>query len=280
MSETFPPGHFYSAIPDVKEVRRDSARIFRPSAPLHGIDLRHDEQVALFHELKRFYPEMPYRIGVKEHRYEFENNNYGHSDAIVLHSMLRRLRPRRLVEVGSGFSSCVSMDTNELFLGNTMQCTFIDPAPALLRTLLRPDDAPRILGQRVQDVDLAVFTELEANDVLFIDSSHVLKTGSDVNYLLFDVLPILQTGVFIHIHDMFYPFEYPASWIVDLNLFWNELYAVRAFLQFNDAFEIVFWNQYLALLHPELFEAEMPLCMVNPGGSLWLRKRAPASTIC
>lgn len=265
----FPPGHFYSPVPAWDEVARDAGRIFRRTRALPGIDLREDAQVALFHELARFYPELPYgtRDGL---RYTFDNTNFGHGDAIVLYAMLRHLRPQRIVEIGTGYSSAVMLDTNELFLGGAAECTFIDPAPQLLESLLRPGDRARVLGQRVQDVPLETFTALEANDVLFVDSSHVLKTGSDVNFILFEILPRLQSGVVVHFHDVFHPFEYPQSWVCDLGLAWNEIHAVHAFLLFNSAFEITFFNDYLAHTHEELFRAAMPLCLTNPGGSLWI----------
>src|SRR5207237_8125791 len=137
-------------------------------------------------------------------------------------------------------------DVNELFFDNAIQCTFIDPYPQLLRTLMKESDfaRTRIIGQRVQDVDVGIFRELEASDILFIDSSHVAKTGSDVNYILFKILPLLNEGVLIHFHDIFYPFEYPVDWVYE-GRSWNEAYLLRAFMQYNEAFEIQFFNSFL-----------------------------------
>lgn len=268
----FPAGHFYSPVPNWKEVARDAKRLFRAGRPLHGIDLRADEQLALFHELVQLYREVPY--GRRDDlRYTLDNPNFGPGDAVILHLMIRHLRPRRIVEVGSGYSSCVMVDTNELFFDDAVDCTFIDPHPELLRSLLRRHDRVRVLGKRVQDVPDATFSALEANDILFIDSSHVLKTGSDLNHLLFEVLPLLRPGVAVHFHDIFFPFEYPQSWVLDLHLAWNELYALQAFLQYNSAFEIEFFNSFITAAHKELFRERMPLVMKNPGGSLWLRRR-------
>jgi predicted O-methyltransferase YrrM len=234
--------------------------------------LRHDAQLALFHELKRYYNELPF--GTRRRlRYTFDNTQYGHSDAIILYSLIRHLRPRSIVEIGCGYSSCVILDTVELFFDGAVDCTFIDPEPDALISLLKRGDCPRIIGGRVQDIPESLFTVLESNDILFIDSTHVLKAGSDVNHVLFEVLPILKSGVHIHFHDIFYPFEYPRAWLQDLGLAWNEIYALRAFLQYNEQFEIAFINTYLEQLHEELFRREMPLCLLNPGGSLWLRRR-------
>lgn len=270
-----PPGHFYSPIPDFQQIRRDESRIFpawRRSIP--GIDLREEEQLKLVHELARYYPDMPFKDEPTEGlRYHFSNQMYGHSDGVLLHCMLRHLRPARIVEVGSGFSSCMTLDTDELFLGGQTQITFIEPYPELLHSLISDTDRGRvrILPQPLQVVDPSVFEELEAGDILFIDSTHVSKVDSDVNRLFFEILPTLKEGVYVHIHDVFYPFEYPVEWIRGGRA-WNELYLLRAFLQYNSAYRIVLMNTFLEHFHEEFFRANMPLCLVNTGGSIWLRR--------
>jgi hypothetical protein len=118
---------------------------------------------------------------------------------------------------------------------------------------------------------LAQFENLDENDVLFIDSSHVAKIGSDVNFLMFEVLPRLKPGVIIHLHDIFWPFEYPQSWI-DEGRAWNEAYLIRAFLQFNEAFEVLLFNSYLGQRQGDLVRGIMPRFMRTTGASLWLRK--------
>jgi predicted O-methyltransferase YrrM len=270
-----PPGHFYSPIPSLDEVTADSARIFDLSGDhLPGIELREAEQLALLDELAGFYAEMPFSEQPDgRRRFHFDNPFYSYGDAIVLYAMLRRFQPRRYVEIGSGFSSAVALDTNELFLGGRMQCTFIEPYPNHLRVLLRAGDAGRvrILQRRLQDVDLSVFAELEPGDVLFIDSTHVAKCGSDVNRIFFHILPSLPRGVLIHLHDIFFPFEYPQAWVLEGRA-WNELYMLRTFLQFNDTFQIRLFNHYLGLCHAARWQGLMPLCARNFGGAMWLEK--------
>jgi len=112
---------------------------------------------------------------------------------------------------------------------------------------------------------------LGENDLLVIDSTHVLKTGSDVDRIFAEILPRLKQGVLIHFHDIFYPFEYPIDWVRQGRA-WNEIYALRTFLQYNTTFRIVFFNTCLELLIPEYFAEKMPLCLKNTGGSIWLRK--------
>lgn len=181
-----------------------------------GIDLNPDEQVGLFKSLVAYYAEMPFgeeRTGGL--RYCFQNAFFGYSDAIFLYSVMRHFRPRRIIEVGSGHSSCLMLDTNEIFFGGSIECTFIEPYPGGLLSLLKPEDrrSLRLLEARVQDVPLATFDDLDGNDILFVDSSHVSKIGSDLNHIVFNVLPRLRPGVLVHFHDIFYPFEYPGFFL-------------------------------------------------------------------
>lgn len=271
----FPAGHYYSPLPDLDEVRRQETRLFGPPPrTLPGIELREDEQLALLHRFAPLYADIPFgdepRPGL---RYHYLNPAYSFCDAIMLHCMLRTLRPRRLVEVGSGHSSCVTLDTNQYFLGASLHTTFIEPYPQLLQSLLRAEDlaTTTLIAQPLQAVDIGVFEQLRENDVLFIDSTHVSKIGSDVNRLLFEIFPALAPGVVIHLHDVFYPFEYPKEWIYEGRA-WNEAYLVRAFLQFNNRFQVLLMNTFMAHFHRGFFERHMPACLRNTGGSLWLRK--------
>jgi hypothetical protein len=187
--------------------------------------------------------------------------------------MIRHLQPKRIIEVGSGYSSCVTLDTNELFLDNSVSCTFIEPYPQLLQSLLKEGDAEKIniVQQNLQDIGTNIFSELSEGDILFIDSTHVSKIHSDVNFIFSELLPCLKKGVYIHFHDIFYPFEYPKEWIYQGRA-WNEVYLLRAFLQYNTNFEIQFFNSYLGHLHRDIFINDMPLCSKNPGTSIWLKK--------
>ena len=270
-----PPGHFYSPIPSFDEVERESARLFgHVPRTIPGIDLRENEQLALLESFVPFYDEQPFSAAkTGEHRYYFENTAYSYSDAILLHCMIRHTRPKRIIEIGSGYSSCVTLDTNELFFNNAIETTFIEPYPALLEALMTKSDRrrARILPHRLQDVDAREFASLGPNDILFVDSTHVAKIGSDVNRIFFDILPALAAGVYVHIHDVFYPFEYPRQWFLDGRA-WNEIYILRAFLEYNDRFRIVLMNTFLEYFHEDFFRERMPLCLKNSGGSIWLRK--------
>lgn len=275
-----PPGHFYSPIPDLDEVRRDEQRVFPPVPhELPGIALDEARQLAMLDELQPYYDSQPFDARkTRNLRYFFENPSYSYSDAIFLHCMIRYARPRRIIEVGSGYSSCVTLDTNEVFFDNRIACTFVEPYPQLLRTLLRDDDLGRIeiLDRRLQEITLDRFRALEANDILFINSTHVAKIGSDVNYIFAEILPALRPGVYVHFHDIFYPFDYPKEWIYE-GIAWSETYLLRAFLTFNRAYEIVLFNTFLERFHRDRFVRRMPLCLKDEGGSIWLRRILPVT---
>lgn len=273
-----PPGHFYSPIPSLAEVAGDAARIFAAPRHLPGIAIDDEAQLRLLAELAPAHADMPFADQpVEGLRYHFDNANFRHGDGIALHAMIRRFRPRRIVEVGSGFSSCVILDTLERFPSGAVECTFIEPHAQLVRRLTSagPAGGPafRIIERRVQDAPPEVFAALAAGDILFIDSSHVSKIGSDVNHLLFEVLPTLAEGVLVHLHDIFWPFEYPRSWIEEGRA-WNEAYLVRAFLQHNRTFEVLLFNDHLARFHREALGRAWPRALADTGGSLWLRRKA------
>ena len=145
--------------------------------------------------------------------------------------------------------------------------------PQLLRSLLTTQDLERItlVEKTLQEVDSQVFAELQANDILFIDSSHVAKIDSDVNHIFFRILPCLTAASYIHFHDIFYPFEYPLDWVYEGRA-WNETYLLRAFLQYNQQFEIQLFNTFIDWFHKEKYFREMPLVQKNTGGSIWLKK--------
>lgn len=273
-----PIGHFYSPLPSMEEAIRDIPSVFgRVLRSLPGIDMREKEQFSFLEKCIPLYREMPFKATKTDGlRYYFENPAYSYSDAIFLYCMLRTAQPKRIIEVGSGFSSCAMLDTNELFFKNSIETTFIEPYPELLNSLLKESDKhqTKIISVRLQDVELDEFDKLKENDILFIDSTHVSKFNSDVNSVLFNILPRLAPGVLVHFHDIFFPFEYIREWILEGRA-WNESYLLRAFLQYNKNFEIVLMNTYMEQFHEDFFVANMPLCLKNKGGSIWLRKTNP-----
>ena len=268
-----PPGHFYSPLPSREETAEAFARGgFGP--PFPGVDLNGAGQLARLEKFREFYREQPFPEKATEgRRYYLDNPSYGHFDAIMLYCMLREAQPRRVIEVGSGFSSAAMLDANERSFAGKIEFTFIDPDMKRLRPLLRPEDERRatLIEKRVQEVPLEPFAALRANDVLFIDSSHVSKIGSDVNRLYFDVLPALAPGVLIHIHDVAGNLEYPKEWF-DEGRAWNEQYLLRAFLMNNTAYRVELFTGWLFNTQHAWFRDHMPLCARGGGGQIWLRK--------
>jgi predicted O-methyltransferase YrrM len=269
-----PPGHFYSPFPDLDDYERRVGDLRDPHRDVVGIDLYESEQLALVETIAALaadapFPEQPDPAGAT--RYWFDNPAYAYGDGAVLHGMLRHLRPRRVVEVGSGYSSAMILDTVDGWLSGT-ELTFVEPHPELVRGLLRPGDETRVTIHEgaVQDVSPDVFDRLEHGDVLFVDSTHVVKAGSDVNHLVFEVLPRLRSGVWVHLHDIFFPFEYPEAWVREGRA-WHEAYLVRAFLAFNGTFEIRWFQDFLWSRHREWLE-RIPWVAKNPGANLWLEK--------
>jgi predicted O-methyltransferase YrrM len=269
----FPPGHFYSPLPSREEIAEAWARGgFGP--PFAAVDLNEAEQFARLERFAGYYPAQPFpEKATPGRRFYLDNPSYGHYDAIMLYCMLREARPKRVIEVGSGFSSAAMLDVSEHVLGREVSFTFIDPDMARLRPLLRDDDRNRctLVEKRVQEVPLEVFTALRENDVLFIDSSHVSKIGSDVNRLFFDVLPILAPGVLIHVHDVAGNLDYPRDWLEEGRA-WNEQYLLRAFLMYNQAFRIELFTAWLWNAKHDFIQQKLPLCARGGGGQIWLRK--------
>jgi len=269
------PGHYYSPYPDLADLRRREEQVFGPMDSAPGIDLRPDAQWELFDELVDLAGDVELGPTPGPGRfYSTDNRPYVGGDAIVLAAMLRRLRPSRYVEVGSGWSTAVALDTRSLDPQHTMTITCIDPFPDRLLDVLggHEPDAFSLRREPVQDVEAELFESLAAGDVLFIDSTHVARAGGDVNHLVFEVLPRLRPGVHVHIHDVFDGFEYPARWVFERRA-WSEAYLVRAFLQFNDAFEIELYTSWLHRVDPRRYERGLPLAAENPGAQLWLRRR-------
>jgi len=269
-----PPGHYYSPVPDKEYVRKNAQRIFdRTKKDLPGIDLREHQQFELIELFRVFYDEIYFTDEkIAANRYFYKNGLFSYADAIFLHSFICHFSPKRIIEVGSGFSSAVMLDTNEKKFNNSIDILLIEPFPVRLDKLIEgfPKHFRMVQGF-VQDIPLDTFQNLEKDDILFIDSTHVSKAGSDVNYILFEILPVLKEGVIIHFHDVFYPFEYPEEWI-EKGYAWNEDYILRSFLMYNKNFEITFFNTYMIQFYDKWFAENMPDVLKNSGGSLWLKK--------
>lgn len=272
----FPPGHYYSPIVNKKEIKERKDAVFAIPKEIPGIDLNEAGQMETLKQMKAFYDENPFPENkTKNSRYYFRNKYYSYSDAMFLYNIMRLYQPRNIIEVGSGFSSAVMLETNDLFFNGGINLTFVEPHPARLYSLLRDKDRENtvIHVKKIQDIDLNIFMQLKENDILFIDSTHVSRPGSDVNRAILDILPRLNKGVLIHFHDIFYPFEYPREWVLGWDGFgWNETYLLKSFLMHNKDFRIEMFNTYMEHFHEDWFRENMPKCLLDKGGSIWIRK--------
>jgi hypothetical protein len=280
--QTYPPGHYYSPIPDIEQILNGKDVDSRlESKECKGIDLNEVAQLDLLDKVASYYKDLPFSVEPSEtRRFYYDNSYFSYADAIVLFGMLKHFKPCRVIEVGSGFSSALMLDTNESFLCSSTRVTFIEPFPDRLNSLLKEKDRlhSTIITKPIQEVDLDVFNSLNENDILFIDSSHVAKFRSDVNFILFEILPRLKRGVIVHFHDICWPFEYPIDWLA-VGRAWNEAYLLRAFLQYNTSFEILYFNSFINSFHREKLKDKMPLCLnkssyvlTKEASSLWLKK--------
>lgn len=285
LPKMFPDGHYYSAIPDPADLRRRAARLWARQEAMPGVDLRVPQQLALLQAVAPHTALIDYPLddpsppgtftGVPASPpvYYYRNGMFPVLDAEFLFAALCHFRPARVIEVGSGFSSLVMADVNRRVFGGRMDITCIEPYP---RDFLRAGvpGIARLRTERVEEVALDVFGELAAGDLLFIDSSHVSKTGSDVNFLFFEVLPRLAPGVMVHLHDIFLPDEYPEPWVLGEGRSWNEQYLLRAFLQYNAAWDVLWMAHYMLSRHGDAVSAVFPRCpALGDGGSLWMRRR-------
>ena len=273
------PGHYYSPLLDRKNVKvdhlldLDNPTTNQREISLPGIELNKDKQQALLATIAKNIADLPDYNKSENLRYRYDNDQFGRMDAAVLFLMLRHFKPRQIIEVGSGWSSALMLDVNEKFADAKIKLTFIEPYPERLYSTLKNGDKKRckVLTKPVQAVSTDQFQQLEKNDVLFIDNSHVSKYGSDVNCLFLKVLPLLKKGVIVHVHDIFYPFEYPIQWVKHENRNWNEAYMLHALLIGSNLFEILFWPSYLKTVDQAKFEKLVPTA-TGHGGSIWLRR--------
>lgn len=264
----YPFNHYESPYPDLRDIHEKEAEIFDvPDVKVLDIDFNLQRQLELI-ECMTAIDLLEWSLQPNpKYRYYYENNWFRQGSANILYYMMRILKPSRIIEVGSGFSTAVMLDTNNACFQNQITINCIEPNAQRLKSLLRKEDNIKIQECYLQDIPLTFFEQLQENDILFIDSSHVSKIHSDVNYYLFEIFPRLNKGVYIHFHDMFYPFEYPKSWIFEGRAY-NEMYLLRAFLMNNSKFSIQFFGEMLMKKHPDKLCDKFKII----DGSLWIRK--------
>jgi len=264
-------GHFYSPVPDTNEIFSSDYVSYEKSKEYKGINLNLETQQEFFQKVCSNAALFNSFLAQKDNLFSLKNSRYEYVDSITYFTFIEQFKPKNIMEVGSGLSSVLAMETAK-FLNLNVKFTFIEPYPKTLKKLLSEKTYEHtLIEKKVQHVPIDSFTGLSENDFLFIDSSHVSKLGSDVNYLYFEILPALKKGTIIHIHDIFTDFEYPVDWIYQ-GRFWNESYLLRAFLQYNDQFEILCFNHFIFSKNQSTNYLDPNLVNHDFGGSIWLRK--------
>ena len=271
----FNAGHYYSPIPHREDIKLYKNKKDSPEAQLPDINLNRENQKKILKDYIKYYKDLPFPENkVDKLRYFYNNDYFSYSDAIFLFSYLLKNKPKRIIEIGSGFSSAVILDTIEHFFPKRPDVVFIEPNPERLNNLIFENDRNnfRLINKKLQETSIDIFSQLNAGDLLFIDSSHVIKYGSDLQTIFFNILPFLSDGVFVHFHDIFYPFEYPYEWLKK-GIYWNEIYFLRAFLAYNTNWDIYFFNTYVNHEFEDIIAKNMPQCLQNKGGSLYIQKK-------
>jgi hypothetical protein len=272
------PVHYYSAVPNTAELEETLWSAPRPPV---GIDMREGAQLELLEAVSARYASefsrLPREAPTADCPFFVNNGNFFGVDAAMLYCMVRKHRPRNIIEIGSGFSTLLSSLAIERNKEEdpSYECKLVAVEPFPKSQLLSQcKSLSELIVSPVQKVPLDRFRELGSGDILFIDSSHVSKLGSDVNFELLEIVPRVRDGVLVHVHDVFIPFEYPRNWAIEEGWFWNEQYLLQAFLSFNRSFEIVWAGSYMHWKFPESVAAAVGPYEVTPAppASLWMRR--------
>lgn len=267
------PNHYYQPIPDLTSFKIKKKE---KASQMIGVDFKEMEQLRLLRKLTAFkkhylqFSEIAPDVDVQgDSHFYFKNVAFDGVDALLYYGLIKYLKPGKIIEVGSGWSTKIAATACREDGQTELISIEPYPQPILERGF---DGLSKLKKEKIQDVSPEYFDQLKSGDILFIDSSHTVKYGGDVNYLLFEVLPRLNKGVYIHVHDIFFPFDYPQSWIFDEYRFWAEQYLLHAFLMFNNSFEVVYSNSYMGEKYPKEVRRVFPNSPFYKGGSIWLKK--------
>lgn len=262
-----PFNHYEAPYPNIIDIHRKEEEIYSEHE-IADIDFNDKRQLELIEHMLKIEAPVWQTEKSDFERYYSNNPMFSCYNADILYYMMRILSPKRIIEVGSGFSTSVMLDVNEKHFNNEIDLHSIEPYPQRLKSLLRETDNLEIMEKGLQDVPVEFFQQLKENDILFIDSSHVAKMDSDVNYLFFEILPKLNQGVYIHIHDVFYQFTYPKEWVYQGRVY-NEMYLLRAFLMNNTKYSIQWYGDYMTKKYSQELGEKLANCGV---GTFWMKK--------
>lgn len=266
---TIIPNNFYQPVPDISSLHD---KLFKKISQLSGINLNVKKQIRLLEKSFAKYSHeckgIPEKYTGVPHEFHFRNLAFDWVDAIIYYCTIRHFKPKRVVEIGSEWSTKIA--AKACLKNKNTELVAIEPYPQTALMQGFPGFS-KLIQKRVQDMNPTFFERLGPNDILFIDSTHTVKIDSDVNYLFFEVLPKLKKGVLIHFHDIFLPKNYPRLWVKEHFKFWNEAYLLQAFLMYNDSFEVLFANSHIVDNYREKIKKTFPYSLLR-AGSFWIRK--------
>ncbi|MGE5611849.1 MAG: class I SAM-dependent methyltransferase [Bacillota bacterium] len=266
--------HFYQAIPDTSALPKD---FWDRRSEMVGVDLRDQVQLRLLQtfaaKYRGEYERFPMDRPEQPHQYFVKNGMFAGVDGEILYCMVRHFKPKRIFEIGSGNSTYLSAQAVLKNREEGCDCQLVAYEPYPNETLRKGfPGLAKLVETEVQKVEASAFKELEENDILFIDSSHVLKIGSDVQYEFLEILPRLNRGVLVHVHDVFLPYAPPKDWVVKQQRFWNEQYILQAFLTYNQAFRVMWAGHYMHRTYPQQLRAAFKsYSSTTSPASFWMR---------
>lgn len=260
--------HYYEPLFDINQL----SKILNSKRELSGIDFRVENQIELMSKFNYQAELLQHPINKNQDKYYYQNKSFESGDAELYYSMIREYQPEKIIEIGSGFSTLIAI---EAIAKNNNQCsiTCIEPYEMEWLESLNLE----VIRDKVELLSPDTFLALEADDILFIDSSHIIRPQGDVLFEILEILPKLNQGVMVHFHDIFTPNDYPIKWLTDEFRLWNEQYLLEAFLSNNAEFEIVCSLNLLTRAHPDVVNRAFPIHakVPNPNpGSFWIRKIA------
>ena len=248
--------HFYEPVPDTKTLEDE---LWLKHSDMEGIDINEEGQINLLSQFsskfKDEYEAFPRFKTSVPYQYYVNNGAFGSVDGEISYCMIRHFKPRKIFEIGSGNSTYLAAQAVLKNKEEGYECELIAFEPYPTDTLEAGfPGLSKLIPTKIQDVPLSKFNELKRNNILFIDSIHVLKIGSDVQCEYLKIFPRLNKGAIVHVHDIFLPAEYPREWVLKNYLFWTEQYVLQSFLAFNNAFEVIWGGSYMHLKHPDKLE--------------------------
>ncbi len=245
------PNHYYSCFADMNELARNRQWAFPSEMP--GIEMDLARQIANLKLVRPFVGETEIRELPRESEMQGLGLGFSYADGVVLYGMVRHLRPNRVIEVGGGITSLIiqrALARNGTQAKHAVVEPFASPGLCGLSGI-------QLIPRPLQQLDRQTFAELQSGDLLFVDSTHTVKPGSDVNFMILEVLPRLNQGVVVHVHDINFPYDYQPDLLQTLYQ-WSEGSLLRAFLTHNPNCEVLFSLSHIHHQAPEELKALIP----------------------